>query len=308
MSQDNEMKRVLVTGASGFIGQHVVALLAADPTIEVHTVTLPGVEGERGSEREHPCDLLDEAAVFALTSSVRPNSCIHLAWNAVAGGQLAGDANTTSLHATFALVRALGAAGCAHFTGVGTGFEYAEKRAPLSETDPCAPLNLYAACKLAAATVIPHLAASYGMKTAWARLFFLYGPGEATTRLVPSVVQGLLHGEDVDVTAGEQWYDYSHVIDAARGLVALSKGQHQGIYNVASGQGMQLRTLIEAFASALGRTEQVRWGAKPYRPQEPMHVQANITKLRAATGFAPAVDLETGVRTTVEFWRAAQKR
>lgn len=298
------MKRVLVTGAAGFVGQHVVAALRNEADVQVHSLVLP-TQGSHLPELEHECDLGDEDAVREVVRRIAPEACIHLAWNAVAGGQLAGEANTTSLASTFALVRALGAAGCKHFTGIGTGFEYAEQEHPHTEDDACAPLNLYAACKLAAASVVPHLAAGYGMKAAWARLFFLYGRGEAPARLVPSVVQSLLRDAPVDVTAGEQTYDYCHVTDAARGLVALSQGRHEGTYNVASGKGLKLRTLIEAFAAQLNRMDLVRWGAKPYRMSEPMYVQANIAKLSAATGFKPQVELEAGVRDTIDFWRTS---
>jgi nucleoside-diphosphate-sugar epimerase len=299
------MARVLLTGAGGFVGRHVAALLAADPEIEVHALVLPGAPTiAQTAVHEHACDLADEPSLRALIAALKPARCIHLAWNAAAAGNLAGDANTDSLHATLSLARILGAAGCNHMLGIGTGFEYAEQTRPLRETDACAPLNLYAACKLAAATVLPLLAAGYGMKVAWARLFFLYGPGESSARLVPSVIQGLLRGQPVAVTPAEQWYDYLHVTDAARGIALLSAGMHEGIYNVASGTGMHLRTLIEALAGFMNRPDLIQWAGKTYRPSEPMFVQADTTKLCAATGFTQHVDLREGIRSTVEFWRA----
>src|SRR5262249_34882978 len=154
---------------------------------------------------------------------------IHLAWYAVPGRYLdAGPENIASLQASLALLDELAAAGCRQVVMAGTCAEYDTDSGLLREDSPTRPATIYAACKLACGIIGEARALQLGVGFAWARLFYLYGPYEDERRLVPSVINSVLHGHEFAASSGAQVRDYLHVADVARGLCALAEGGAQG--------------------------------------------------------------------------------
>jgi nucleoside-diphosphate-sugar epimerase len=158
---------------------------------------------------------------------------------------------------------------------------------------------LYSTCKRALFEIMTHLTASTGTSLAWTRLFFLYGPHESRGRLVPAVIDALLSGEEARVTTGEQFRDFMHVEDAAAGIVhVLENDALTGPVNVASGQPVRVRDVVEAIAGALDMKHRVAWGAVEARPNDPSFVCADVSKLRRS-GFRPNFDLASGLADTI---------
>lgn len=268
--------RVLVTGAGGFIGAHVVHVLRA-----------------RGHEpiavTRKDADLSDPGAVGALFARHRPAAVIHLAWYAKPLDYLVSPENLASLHATTTLVAGAFAAGCRKIVGAGTCLEYAEAGHPVAEDHPLDPVTLYASTKAAAWLTCRALAAGAGAELAWARIFHLFGPGEQASRFVPSIAAALKRGERVDVTAGEQIRDYLHVRDVAEALVALLAPGTNGAYNVCSGRPAPLRTWVSAIGELLNAQDRIAFGARPYAPGERMYIAGRNDRLRAL-GWSPAFE------------------
>jgi len=144
------------------------------------------------------------------------------------------------------------------------------------------------------------LGARSGAETAWARVFHLYGPGEDSSRLVPSVTAALRRGVPADVTAGEQTRDYMHVADAAAGIVTLARPGVAGVVNVCSGEARTLRQVLETLGRLVGKADLVRIGARPYAAGETMYLAGSADRLRSL-GWAPCFPtLEAGLRDTLE--------
>ena len=297
--------RVLLTGASGFIGARVARQLAARGH-EVTALSLPGDRLERlaGIEaRLAACDLHDAASLEALVSQARPEGCIHLAWYAVPGLYLHAEENLRSLEASLGLLRQLLAAGCRHVVMAGTCAEYdTEAAAMLREDGPTRPATLYAACKLATCLVGEQLAAKSEARFAWGRIFYPYGPGEDPRRALPSLVRTLLEGKSFDATAGDQVRDYLHVDDVAAGFVTLLEAGAQGIYNLCSGAPYTMKEIMTAAGAALGAESRIRFGALPYRSWEPPRICGDNAKLRTL-GWSPRYDLASGVLDAIAGWR-----
>lgn len=266
--------RVLVTGAAGFIGAHVVHVLRARGH-EAIAVARAGA------------DLSDPDAVAALFARHRPEAVLHLAWYAKPADYLVSMENLASLHATTTLVAGALAAGCRKIVGAGTCLEYAEVAHPVDEDHPLDPVTLYASTKAAAWLTCRALAAAAGAELAWARIFHLFGPGEPASRLVPSVAAALKRGERVEVTAGEQIRDYLHVRDVAGALVALLSPGAAGAYNVCSGKPEPLRTWISTIGELLNAQDRIVFGARPYAAGERMFIAGRNDRLRAL-GWSPA--------------------
>jgi nucleoside-diphosphate-sugar epimerase len=232
----------------------------------------------------------------------RPEAAVHLAWYAMPGRYLDAVENLESLENSLRLVRALAAVSCRRFVGVGTCLEYALGTAPVSESSPTGPTRLYAAAKLALATVLDVLRGVTGMSTAWARLFYVYGPAEDERRLVPLVLRAVLAGKRAPVSTGDQVRDYLHVDDVAAALAAIALGAADGVVNVASGRAVTVREIVLAASRAAGRPDVVDLGALPRDLREPPYVVADVSRLRDVFGFTPRIGLEEGLSLTAAWW------
>ena len=296
--------RVLVTGASGFIGTHTIPLLAAGGW-EIHavrraTVGLPTTPEHRITW--HSGDLRQPNEARALIERVRPTHMLHLAWNAEHGAYWTADDNHAWAQGTIALARAFAAHGGRRFVSAGTCAEYdwTNLVAPCREDlTRCRPQTPYGRAKLEAATGVMSTARETGLSVAWGRLFFLYGPGEDARRLIPSVARALRAGERAQVTTGTQVRDFLHVSDAASAFAELLSHTVTGAVNVGSGVPISVRAVVEILARAAGRSDAVDFGAVPMQPGEPPMIVADVQRLESV-GWRPRIALEQGLTAIIE--------
>jgi nucleoside-diphosphate-sugar epimerase len=311
--------RLLVTGAAGFVGAHLVRQ-ALDAGYDVAAVVRPGAtrsrlrdvvgdatgrsRGSSGALEVWEHDLAEARRLDASLGKWRPDVCIHLAWYAVPGRYLHAPENMDCLRQGLDLLEALASGGCRRVLMVGTCAEYDTRAGgPLAEDAPTRPETLYAATKVALAAVAEKRAAQLGVGFVWARLFWLYGPAEPEARLVPALIRALLDGQRFRATAGEQVRDYLHVADVASALLTLAFGETEGACNIGSGVPVALRELLLLAADLAGRPDLLELGAIPYRQWEPPVVYADVARLRA-TAWCPRYSLREGLAETVAWWRA----
>jgi nucleoside-diphosphate-sugar epimerase len=309
----------MVTGASGFIGRHLLpACLRAGH--EVHAVSSRPAAGDsemstsQEDVRWHQADLLDSAAVSSLIARVRPELLVHLAWYAEHGRFWASPENVRWVESSLALMRAFTAAGGRRAVMAGTCAEYnwtsIEPVRPDRPLPRCHELRtpsgsetLYGTCKRAANLVAERFAVMADLELAYGRVFFLYGLGEQPGRLVAQVTRSLLTGERVATSDGRQIRDFLHVEDVAEAFAAILDSDVLGAVNVASGEPVTVRDVIESIAMHVGRPELVDWGARPRAKDDPEVLLADIGRLREEVGFAARIGLPDGLGTTVEWWR-----
>ncbi len=300
------MKRVLVTGASGFVGQHSLRFLV-DRRYEVHAVARGAAAAIHGVE-PHACDLLDGRAVSALCAALRPSHLLHFAWYAVPGRYWTAPDNLDWVAASLRLVRAFAAAGGRRVVAAGSCAEYDWSHAHLAETvTPLAPRTLYGTAKDAVRSWLALTAGELGLDWAWGRLFFLYGPHEPPGRLVSDVIAGLLAGRRVAVSAGHQERDFLHVEDAARAFVEVLDSDVRGAINVASGTAVAVRDVVARIGAITRRPELIDFGARATPPEEPARLVAEIQTLARAVGFSPRHGLADGLAQAVAWWRARER-
>jgi nucleoside-diphosphate-sugar epimerase len=298
------VSRVLLTGASGFLGRNAVDALA-NAGHEVHAVArtpgpdMPGVTW-------HQVDLTDASAAEAAVGEIAAERLLHLAWYVEHGLYWQGTENVLWVEATLRLLRAFAAAGGRRAVLAGTCAEYDwshELDLYDERTAPLAPTTMYGIAKHAAHLVAERFVANAGIELAWGRIFMPYGPGEGGERLVPSVIRALLAGEEAPVSEGRQARDFMYVEDVASAFAAILDSHVQGAINVASGRCCTIREMVTLIAEAVRRPELVRWGAVPTRAGEPPRLVADVRRLREEVGFDSRVALEDGVQRTVAWWR-----
>lgn len=297
------MKRIIVTGGTGFIGRHAVAALESRG-FEVHVLSRRG--GSRtplGDPMHHCVDLLDPAATRLLVSTIKPTHLLHLAWDVEPGKYWTSLNNLAWVAASLKLFCAFHDAGGRRAVFAGTCAEYDWSYATLSENvTPLRPWTLYGHAKNALHEVIDAAGAASGVSTAWGRIFFLYGPGEPRSRLVSDTFHALLSDKNIETTSGSQQRDFTHVADVGGAFGALADSNVTGAVNIASGRCLPVRNLLEIIGRLTGRSQLVKLGARPTAPDEPPQLAADVTRLTAEVGFVPRYTLDEGLADTLNWW------
>lgn len=296
------MKRVLVTGASGFIGRHSLAPLAAKG-YEVHAVSEKGRDTD-ATAVWHRADLLDQGDRRELLARVHPSHLLHFAWYAVPGKYWTAPENLDWVAASLALLRGFVEEGGQRALFAGSCAEYDWSHGLCSEANtPLVPATLYGASKHALQTLLRVFAGQAGLSAAWGRIFSLYGPHESPSRLAASVIIALLRNEPAQCSEGSQIRDYLHVADVASAFVALLDSAVEGAVNIGSGRGIAIRELVGRIGRQTGRAELIRHGALPLAAGEPSRLVADVARLRDEVGWSPHYDLDAGLADTIAFWR-----
>jgi nucleoside-diphosphate-sugar epimerase len=271
--------KVAVSGATGFVGRHVVAALESaghEPTLWVRPSSSPSNARHRivRIDIENPPDRPFEQLG-------RPEALIHLAWG--------GLPNYASLHhferelpAHYAILKHLVEEGLSTLVVAGTCFEYGMQSGPLDEARAAAPANPYALAKDALRRQLQQLQRHRPFSLTWARIFYLHGDGQAASALLPQLRQAVAAGlPSFAMSGGEQLRDYLAVEQAADHLVALAgKRREHGIVNVCSGQPVSIRALVERWIAANDWSIRLDLGRHPYSEHEPMAFWGDARKLK----------------------------
>ena len=297
------MKKIIVTGASGFIGSHCLPLLV-DSGYNVIAVSRRTNGNNFNQVILENMDLLDRQQIRQALEKHRPEYLLHLAWYAEPGVYWESNENTKWLEASISLVEEFIKNGGKRAVFAGTCAEYDWQYDILDDVStPLNPSTLYGQCKLALQQAIEKMAQSHDFSYAWGRLFYLYGNREHINRLIPSVCLKLLHNEYAKVTEGRQRRDYMHVKDAAYALVKLLASDTNGPVNICTGTAIKIREIVFELASILNKQELVQYGAVPSRQDEPDVITGTTGLLKKSIDWQPMINLHDGLTETVEYWR-----
>ena len=292
------MTRILVTGASGFLGQHVVTALAGSG----HDIVALSRSGTPlpGAARTIACDLLDQDAMREALEKADAEILVHSAWETDPRARWHSLSNLDWMTASVALARRFGERGGKRFVFVGSCAEYDWNQPLLCEdSTPLRPATLYGSAKAATGIALSGAASALGISLVWARVFFCYGPGEPAGRLVHDLVDGISAGRRVPCTDGLQERDFLHAADIGAALGLLATGSFEGPVNIASGEGTAVKDLITEVAAAAGDPSLVDFGALARPANDPARLVGEVSRLHAL-GFRRRFDLHDGVRDTVK--------
>jgi nucleoside-diphosphate-sugar epimerase len=304
--QGADAQRVIVTGASGFIGAAAVRRLVGVGA-RVLACVRPGTDRWRLAAL--PRDAVEVAEVDLAALSGRaledlraafrgfgPAAVLHAGWVGIRGAARNDPAQTANVTAAVEVVRAAAEAGARRFVGIGSQAEYGPSACASREDDCPRPATMYGAAKLAAGQLCLAVAERVGMSAAWARAFSVYGPGELRGALVPDLVRALAAGTPFPLSTCDQLWDYLYEDDAAEALaLLLVREDARGVFNLASGVARPLKEAVLAIRAHVAPDAALRLGELPGKPAS---LVADVSRLRAATGWGPRVALEEGIRRT----------
>jgi nucleoside-diphosphate-sugar epimerase len=303
-------RRVLITGATGFIGG-LLAQRLAQAGAALWTGVLPGEAPERVAAlplhaERIAVEMRDADSVRKVLAAAAPEVIFHLAAVGVSDRgvdpELVLAVNTGGVvHLLEALRTTAGNGECApRVVLVGTCYEYGANGS--SDFDLCLdPFDFYAASKIAAWAFGRAYWRVCGLPVVTVRLFQVYGPGQPAHTLVPAAISAALAGRDFPMTLGEQQRDFVYVEDVVEGLLAaaLAPGVEGQALDLGTGMAHALRQVVEQIWALAGGTGQVLAGALPYRRGEALALVANAARAAELTGWRAHTDLEDGLRQTI---------
>ena len=303
--------RVLVTGASGFVGAAVVRRAVA-LGLRVTALVGPSSDLARIAPLARDLeivrvDITDFPLLTAAVSAARPDLCIHLA---AAGGVVREDPLEVMMAANAMapahLARALAASGAQRLVTAGSSSEYGTVDGPMDESLACDPEEYYGVSKLAGGLLARNVGRETGLETAHLRLFSVYGPGEDPRRLVGSVMRSLVSGRPIDLTPGDQVRDFVYVDDVAEALLtaALAPALDGVTVNVGTGIQTTVRELCLRVEEATGTEGLLRFGALPYRAGERFSWRAATAHAERTLGWRARTSLADGLRLTADAARS----
>lgn len=296
-------KRILLTGASGFLGTALRDTLAS----EGHTVF--GTSTSGSNLGKSPCfrwDLTDTEAIQPIVEESEPDQVVHLAApiNLRRDPSLYSSMHRCIVQGGQALALACEAHGIP-LIAAGTCEEYGAQEGPYAETMDAPGVSPYSIAKAEFTQWLLDRHASSKLEATVVRPFLTYGPGQQSPRLIPSAIQAALSGQEFLTTEGKQTREFNYITDMVNGFMAVLRSNVSGeILNLGGGPEHSIQEVIECiFSTADADPNQVNWGALPYREGEVQRFVGNHTKTENLLNFRAKIGLEEGLRATIAWWR-----
>lgn len=301
------MEKVLLTGASGFIGRRVAAAAVRRPDWKVYALSSGRKKqsGEVYAPGDSACavqaDLCQPAQIDALLAEINPGIIIHLAWEVEATGFANSSTNLQWMESSLRLLRDFAAAGGRRFIFGGTCDEYRCWNGHFSEYRISQKRTVYAESKAAFGAVGEKFCKHSGVDFVSAKIFSVYGENDRPFRAIPSAIRSFLARERFVCRTPDSAWDYIHVDDVANALVQIAASNYRGAVNVGTGRPHLMGDIFTRIAEKMDCRGLLSL-------EEGSHAStflvADTAILREKIGYQCTVSIDEGLERTISWWRA----
>jgi len=307
------IKKVFVTGATGFIGKHLVRALISGGFEVGALVRSASASTKTAGQYDvtwFPGDIRNYEDVASAFTAFRPDAVIHLVtyYAIMHRADEIGVMLDTNVKGTINLLEAAKELGGVRlFVNTSTTQVYEPKHRRLREDDPIQPQSLYAVTKRNAEDACSFYAGAFGLPCVTLRLFPPYGPGDQERRLIPYVIGCILKDTPPNLTTGKQEWDFVYIDDIVGAFLAVLKMGHAKdghmVYNIGTGQPASVRTIVEKIRKSLNSRIDLPWGSVPHRANEVWFNSADISRAETELGWTPATGIDEGLDRTIAWFR-----
>jgi nucleoside-diphosphate-sugar epimerase len=283
--------RILLTGASGFIGQVVVPLLLSEGAEIMALTTKPTVAVERWGIQAVDLLKVPEKAILDRVKTFAPGVLLHLGWSGLP--DYSADACLDNVASSIQVIRMALASGVSRIVGVGSCWEYGELQGELSEHLSTAPTSMFAQSKSCLRQLLSSVEQETSVETRWARIFYAYGSGQREGSLIPSAIRAWRAGSAPDLRDTQSAIDLIHVEDVASGLIALTlRSGPSGVFNLGSGVATRVSDVVELVRAQISGQQKAveidqRFGNGA--------TWADIGAVHHSFGWSPRISLPEGI-------------
>ena len=291
--------KILITGASGFIGRQCCAQLIA----QGHEVNAKSLKNQTDDKVQwYKVDLFDSQQSIKLMRKIQPTHLLHLAWYAEPGKYWTSTKNYHWVKASLTLFEEFVKVGGTRLVVAGSCAEYSwESEKYTEDKTPLEPGTLYGVCKHSLHTMLASYASLKGLSFAWGRIFSIYGPHENPNRLFASVIQALLKDHNVKCNNGGLIRDYLHVYDVASAFIALLNSEVEGPINIGSGSGITLEDTVRKIEKKISNYGRLKINHEPISSYEAPIIIADTTRINNI-GWSPLYNINHGLDNTIKWF------
>ncbi len=307
MGDMNRGEKILVTGATGFIGANLIRRLVQTNN-NLHLFIRPKssniwrIKNFIDKLNIHEVDIQDKRSVKRAVSKVKPKVIFHLAtFGAYPTEKDFETIFNTNLVATVNLIDACSAVGFDSFINTGSSSEYGICDTPMAENTVLSPVTDYGSTKAATTIILDQMARSRTLNIATIRPFSVYGPYEAKGRLIPTLISSAISGKAVSLASKKSVRDYVYVEDLVDAYLLAADKKASGVFNIGSGKEYTTLQVFDLVKKIAGGKLRANWGSQEERRFEPKHWVASNEKAIKLLSWKPRYSLESGLSETYKW-------